>query len=61
MADECYLPANSTILSNIIRTGGLFKVGYSISGTSLELLVKYRPDVVDSFKDLADQRTVKKE
>jgi alpha-amylase len=58
MADECYMPANSTILSNILRTDGLFKVGYSISGTTLELLLKYRPDVIHSFKDLVKTGSV---
>lgn len=52
LADECYLPANAIILSNIQRTAGLFKVGFSISGTMLERLLKYRPDVVASFNDL---------
>ena len=51
-ADDCYLPANAIILSNIRRTDGLFKVGYSISGTVLELFLKYRPDVVESFNNL---------
>jgi len=58
LADECYLPANSIILSNIIRTNGLFKVGYSISGTTLELLLRYRPDVVTSFKNLVKTGSV---
>jgi len=58
VADECYLPANALILSNIRRTDGLFKVGYSISGAMLELLLKYRPDVVDSFDDLVKTGSV---
>ena len=52
MADECYLPANAIVLSNITKTHGSFKLGYSISGTTLQLLLKYRPDVVDSFNSL---------
>src|SRR4030095_9897141 len=58
VADECYLPANAIILANIRRTSGLFKIGYSISGTMLELLLKYRPDVVDSFNDLVKTGSV---
>jgi len=50
LADECYLPANETILANIKESKGLFRVSFSMSGTILELLLKYRPDVVDSFK-----------
>jgi len=58
VADECYIPANAMILSNIRSTKGLFKVGYSISGTMLELLLKYRPDVVDSFNELVKTGSV---
>jgi len=58
VADECYLPTNAIILSNIQKTAGLFKVGFSISGTMLELLLKYRPDVVDSFNDLVKTGSV---
>jgi alpha-amylase len=58
VADECYIPANAIILSNIRSTNGLFRVGYSISGTMLELLLKYRPDVVDSFNELVKTGSV---
>ncbi len=49
-ADNCYLPANEIILSQIKATNGKFKVAFSISGLVLELLQQYRPDVIDSFK-----------
>jgi len=52
LADMCYLPANSIILSNITKTKERFKVNYSISGSLLDLLFKYRRDVVDSFRKL---------
>ncbi|HLK30820.1 MAG TPA: glycoside hydrolase family 57 protein [Puia sp.] len=52
LADECYLPANEIILSNILETKGKFKISYSISGTVLELLLCHRPDVIDSFKEI---------
>ena len=58
LADKCYLPANAIILSNIQKTAGLFKVGFSISGTMLELLLKYRPDIVNSFNDLVKTGSV---
>jgi alpha-amylase len=32
---------------------GKFKVSYSVSGTAIEQLEKYRPDVLRSFQDLA--------
>jgi alpha-amylase len=52
VADECYLPANEIILSQIKKSDGKFRVAFSISGTVLELLQHYRPDVIDSFKKL---------
>jgi alpha-amylase len=52
VADESYLPANEIILSQIKRSDGKFRVAFSISGTVLELLQQYRPDVIDSFKKL---------
>ncbi|HEV8287226.1 MAG TPA: glycoside hydrolase family 57 protein [Chitinophagaceae bacterium] len=58
ISDECYLPANSIISSNIHKTKGRFKLSYSISGTTLELLLKYRPDVIDSFKGLVNTGSV---
>src|SRR5690348_17181932 len=58
LADECYIPASAIILSNIQKTAGLFKVGFSISGTMLERLLKYRPDVVDSFNNLVKTGSV---
>src|SRR4051812_22092839 len=54
LADECYLPANKTILSLITQHNGAFKVTYSISGTALELFSNYRPDVIDSFVELVE-------
>lgn len=54
LADKCYLPANSLILSNIAKTKGRFKVNYSISGILLELLLTYRNDVVESLKELVN-------
>jgi alpha-amylase len=51
-ANNCYLPGNEIILSQIKATNGKFKVAFSISGLVLELLLQYRPDVIDSFKQL---------
>ena len=54
IADECYLPANALMHDLIEKHPGNFKISYSISGTTLELLLKYRPDVVNSFQQLAE-------
>ncbi len=54
LAEECYLPANDLIFSLIRNNKEKFKVGFSISGTALELLQKHRPDVIRSFQKLAN-------
>ena len=51
---KCYLPANNTLLRQIEKHRGKFKIAYSISGTALEQMEKYRPDVLRSFQRLAD-------
>jgi alpha-amylase len=51
-ADTCYLPANEILFRSIKESNGKFSVSFTISGTTLELLTKYRPDVIDSFKKL---------
>lgn len=52
LADDCYLPANNIILDLISRHRGHFKVSFSISGITLELLQEYRPDVIASFQQI---------
>ena len=53
IAEKCYLPANRTIMEMIKKSGGQFKVAFSISGTALEQMEIYSPEVIDSFKELA--------
>ncbi|MCD7936791.1 MAG: glycoside hydrolase family 57 protein [Tannerellaceae bacterium] len=53
ITERCYLPANRTILDMIKTSGGKFKVAYSISGTALEQMEIYSPELIDSFKELA--------
>lgn len=54
LADECYLPANKIMLSAIEKTHGKFKVNFSFSGILLDLLHKYRPDAIESFRELTE-------
>ncbi len=54
IADLCYLPANNTLLKAIRESGGRCKIQFSISGITLSLLQQYRPDVIRSFRELAD-------
>jgi alpha-amylase len=53
VSTKCYLAANRTMLSLIKRYKGKFRIAYSISGTALEQMEIYRPDVLRSFQDLA--------
>lgn len=54
VSEKCYLPANQTILNLINQHQGRFKVAYSLSGTIIEQLEMYRPDVLKSFQALAE-------
>ncbi|MGQ0738850.1 MAG: glycoside hydrolase family 57 protein [Bacteroidota bacterium] len=53
-SDNCYLPANAILQRLITRNKGSFRISFSISGITLELLQQYRPDVIRSFKKLTD-------
>lgn len=54
VADKCYLKTNRKMLELIKRHNGKFRISYSISGTAIEQFEKYRPDVLQSFIDLAN-------
>lgn len=58
ISDSCYIPANKLMLELINKHNGLFKITYSISGTVLGLLSKYRPDVIESFASLVNTSCV---
>lgn len=54
VARLCYLPMNSLLLDLIKKYEGAFKISFSISGTAVEQFKLYAPDVLDSFKALAE-------
>jgi alpha-amylase len=54
VADKCYIKTNKKMLELIHRHQGKFKISYSLSGTAIEQFEKYRPDVLQSFIDLAN-------
>src|SRR5574344_716852 len=54
VADKCYIPMNNLLLELIKKYGKAFKVAFSISGSTIEQFEKYAPDVLESFKKLAD-------
>ena len=53
ISEKCYLPANRAIMEMIRKSGGKFKVAFSISGTALEQMEIYAPEVIDCFSELA--------
>lgn len=53
IAQKCYLPMNQLLLEAINKSGGKFKVAFSISGSALEQFERYAPEVLDSFRALA--------
>lgn len=54
VANKCYLPANRLMLELIQKHKGKFKISYSITGVLLEQLEKFAPEVLTTFKQLAD-------
>ncbi len=58
VGDKCYLPMNHLLLDLIKEYGSKFKVSFSISGTALDQFESYYPEVLDSFKRLAQTGSV---
>jgi alpha-amylase len=51
-AQKCYLPMNALLMELIHHYQGKFKVAFSISGTFLDQMEAYAPDVLESFQKL---------
>ncbi len=58
VADKCYLPMNQLLLDAINEFGSMFKISFSISGTALDQFEQYTPEVIDSFRRLAESGSV---
>ncbi|MBN2767026.1 MAG: glycoside hydrolase family 57 protein [Paludibacteraceae bacterium] len=58
LVEQSYLTANRTISEMIRSSNGKFKCAFSISGTALEQLEQYAPELIDSFKELAQTGSV---
>ena len=54
VAQKCYLPMNQLLLEQITKSKGKLKLAFSISGSVLEQFDRYAPEVVESFRKLAD-------
>jgi alpha-amylase len=58
IANRSYLPANRILLDMIARHGKQFKVSFSLSGSLIDQLELYAPEVIESFKALAKTGSV---
>jgi len=54
VADKCYLPATRLLREQIEQTDGAFCATFSITGLALEQMRWWRPDVLESFRALAE-------
>ncbi|MDR2695316.1 MAG: alpha-amylase [Deltaproteobacteria bacterium] len=54
VAQKCYLPMNDLLLQLIRKHKKRFKVSFSISGVCLEQFDQHAPEVIDSFRALAE-------
>lgn len=54
IAQKCYLPMNQLLLDLIKANDGALKVSFSITGSAIEQFERYAPEVLDSFRALAD-------
>jgi alpha-amylase len=54
VAERCYLPTNKLILDLLNKHKGKFKVSFSLTGMVLDQFRLYAPDVLESFKKLAE-------
>ncbi|MCK4873648.1 MAG: glycoside hydrolase family 57 protein [Phycisphaerales bacterium] len=54
VAERCYRPATELLIDLCRRHAPHFKVSFSISGTILDQLESFSPDILDLFKRLVD-------
>ena len=54
VARQCYLPMNALLLKLIRDNKGKFRCSFSLTGTVVEQFRAYAPEVLESFKALAE-------
>jgi alpha-amylase len=54
---ECYLPANAMLLK-LIKKNPQIRVAFSLSGVIMDQFEQFAPEVLDSFRELADTGSV---
>ncbi len=58
VAARCYLPMNALLLRMARRGKGRFRCAFSVSGTALDQAERWAPEVIGSFRALADSGCV---
>ena len=58
VARKCYFPTNNALLRLIDEYDGRFKISYSITGTVLEQIQQFCPEVLSTFDALAETNCV---
>lgn len=59
VAQACYLPMNQLLLKQIHQHGAEnIHISFSISGIAIEQFRLYAPEVIDSFRELADTGSI---
>jgi len=53
VADKCYRPATQLMLDLVRKNKGNFRISYAITGTVLDQLERWSPDVIGIFQELA--------
>lgn len=53
VADKCYRPATKLLLELVRKHKGNFRLSYAITGTVLDQMERFCPDVIETFKQLA--------
>ena len=52
VADKCYRPATQLMLDLVRKNKGNFRISYAITGTVLDQLERWSPDVIGIFQEL---------
>ena len=52
VAEKCYRPMNALVERMIEETDGRFRAAYSITGSALEQMERWAPDLIESFQRL---------
>jgi alpha-amylase len=54
VARKCYLPTNQALLDLVHQHQGRFRVSFSLTGVVVEQFERFAPEVLDSFRRLAE-------